>query len=117
MTDRCSLIHTVYVLLMVPTLRQVGWHRKGFGQRVWGELQLTRPTKVAHHEPMSLDAVATASRAHHRATASADRTREQLHAAILEAIAAGVSQADLARATGYTRERLRQLARAAGHHA
>ena len=40
-------------------------------------------------------------------------TRAQLHAAIVKALRAGVRQVDVARATGYTRERLRQLAEAA----
>lgn len=37
--------------------------------------------------------------------------RAELHAAVLADLAAGVRQADLVRATGYTRERLRQLER------
>jgi hypothetical protein len=42
-----------------------------------------------------------------------DATRKELHTAILDALHAGVRQADIARATGYSRERLRQLARKA----
>ena len=42
--------------------------------------------------------------------ARVDATRAELHAAILAALAAGARQADVARATGYSRERLRQLA-------
>lgn len=38
-----------------------------------------------------------------------DQARAELHAAILEDLKIGVRYADLARATGYSRERLRQL--------
>jgi hypothetical protein len=40
----------------------------------------------------------------------ADASREALRQAILTALDEGMRQADVARATGYTRERLRQLA-------
>lgn len=43
----------------------------------------------------------------------ADISRANLHSAILDALAEGVTQADVARATGYTREHLRRLAVAA----
>lgn len=46
----------------------------------------------------------------HREQARTDRTRRELHDAIRAALAAGVKQADIARATGYSRERLRQIA-------
>jgi hypothetical protein len=48
-----------------------------------------------------------------REQAKVDATRVELHAAIVKALQDGVRQVDVARATGYTRERLRQLAEAA----
>ena len=48
-----------------------------------------------------------------REQAKVDATRAELHAAIVQALHAGVRQVDVVRATGYTRERLRQLAEAA----
>jgi hypothetical protein len=50
-----------------------------------------------------------------REQAKADATRAELHAAIVKALQDGVRQVDVVRATGYTRERLRQLAEAARH--
>lgn len=46
----------------------------------------------------------------HRAEAKLTAARGDLHAAVAAALAAGYRQADVARATGYTRERVRQLA-------
>lgn len=40
-----------------------------------------------------------------------DAEREELHAAILAALAAGMRQVEIVRITGYTRERVRQIAR------
>ena len=48
-----------------------------------------------------------------REQAQLEATREELHASILAAIAAGVRQRDIVNATGYTRERVRQLAKQA----
>jgi len=48
-----------------------------------------------------------------REQAQLEATREELHACILAAIEAGVRQRDIVSATGYTRERLRQLAKQA----
>lgn len=48
-----------------------------------------------------------------REQARVDATRAELHAAIVKALGDGMRQVDVARATGYTRERLRQLAEAA----
>ena len=42
-----------------------------------------------------------------------ERARAELHDAITADIRAGVTQAELVRATGYTRERIRQLTREA----
>jgi hypothetical protein len=50
-----------------------------------------------------------------REQAKVDATRAELHAAIVKALQDGVRQVDVVRATGYTRERLRQLAEAARH--
>ena len=66
---------------------------------------------LAYPGGMSKDAVTAATRAHQIATRQAGRTRERLHAAILAALDAGMTQAELSRLTGYTRERLRQIAR------
>jgi hypothetical protein len=49
-----------------------------------------------------------------RAERQLEQARAELHAAIVADLAAGVRQADLARATGYSRERIRQVAREAG---
>ncbi len=48
-----------------------------------------------------------------REQAKVDATRAELHTAIVKALRDGVRQVDVVRATGYTRERLRQLAEAA----
>lgn len=40
--------------------------------------------------------------------------RAELHQAVIADLKRGVTQADLVRTTGYTRERLRQIAREAG---
>lgn len=47
----------------------------------------------------------------------ADATRAELRVLIVDAMARGVQQAELVRETGYTREYLRRLARAAAEHA
>jgi hypothetical protein len=57
-----------------------------------------------------MDELTTATRNHRRAEARANETREALRRAILAALATGRTQADVARTTGYTRERLRQIA-------
>ena len=41
------------------------------------------------------------------------RARAELHAAIVADLGAGVRQAELVRATGYSRERIRQITRGA----
>jgi len=51
---------------------------------------------------------------HRRAEEQLDQARAELHAAIVADLEAGVRQADLVRATGYTRETLRRVAREAG---
>lgn len=43
--------------------------------------------------------------------AEREETRAELHAAIVAALGAGIRQAELVRMTGYTRERIRQIAR------
>ena len=55
-------------------------------------------------------ALAARARAEHQL----ERARSELHAAMLAALAAGVRQAALARMTGYSRERIRQITRDAG---
>lgn len=46
--------------------------------------------------------------------AGVPRARERLHAAIVAAARAGARQVDIAAASGYRRERIRQICRAAG---
>ena len=41
----------------------------------------------------------------------ADQARDALHEAILAALDAGIRQSEIVRITGYTRERIRQIAR------
>lgn len=48
------------------------------------------------------------------AKAKVDRAREALAVAIVEAARTGTRQVDIVRATGYSRERVRQICRAAG---
>jgi hypothetical protein len=43
-----------------------------------------------------------------------DRAREALAEAIVEAARSGMRQVDIVKVTGYTRERVRQIVRAAG---
>ena len=64
---------------------------------------------------MATTRVTAALAAHRRAERQLERTRAELHAAILAELTAGDrgTQADLARETGYSRERIRQLAREA----
>lgn len=57
-----------------------------------------------------IERVDKASAAHKRAERGLYETRDELHAAIIDALSKGVSQAELARRTGYSRERLRQIA-------
>ena len=45
-----------------------------------------------------------AARAFQRARATLARRREELHAAIAQAVASGMSKSEVARRTGYTRE-------------
>lgn len=58
-----------------------------------------------------MDELAKAAGKHRRAVERADESRDLLRREILNALASGVSQAEIARVTGYTRERLRQIAR------
>jgi hypothetical protein len=51
---------------------------------------------------------------HERERAAVEQTRAQLVAEIVAAAKAGVRQVDIVRMTGYTRERVRQICRAAG---
>lgn len=48
-----------------------------------------------------------------RALAELDAAREDLHAAILADLAAGVRQVDIVKVTGYTREQIRRITRGA----
>lgn len=59
--------------------------------------------------PSLTDARNLATRLRRQAT-TADATRAELHAMIDALLAAGERQVDVAAATGYSRERLRQLA-------
>lgn len=59
------------------------------------------------------DRLEAAARAHKRAQAKADETRTALADAIVEAVRDGVRQVDIVRVTGYTRENIRLLVKAA----
>jgi predicted NBD/HSP70 family sugar kinase len=48
------------------------------------------------------------------ARAKTNRARAELAAAIVDAVRGGMRQVDVVRVTGYTRERVRQICRAAG---
>lgn len=52
--------------------------------------------------------------AHRKAQVAANDARQQLAEAIAEAARSGTRQAEIVRVTGYTRERVRQICRAAG---
>lgn len=56
----------------------------------------------------------TAARTHQQAKEALDAARAELADAIVEAARAGTKQADIVRATGYTREQVRRICRAAG---
>lgn len=51
---------------------------------------------------------------HRRAQEAADDARQRLAAAIAEAARGGMRQVEIVKVTGYTRERVRQICRAAG---
>lgn len=59
------------------------------------------------------DQLEAAVRAHRRAQAKAEASRIDLANAIAAAARANVPQRDIVRITGYTRERIRQIVRAA----
>lgn len=59
------------------------------------------------------DRLEAAVRAHKRAQAQAKRVHADLMKAIAEADREGIPQKDIVRITGYTRERIRQIVRAA----
>lgn len=66
--------------------------------------------------PVGMNAAARAAAAAQsvrRAERNLATARAALHAAVLLALGAGVTQAELVKLTGYSRERLRQLARQA----
>lgn len=56
----------------------------------------------------------SASLAYRKAKAALDVARPRLAAAIADAARAGVKQAEIVRVTGYTREQVRRICRAAG---
>lgn len=55
-----------------------------------------------------------AAQAYRAAKAELDTARPELAAAIVEAARAGLRQAEIVRTTGYTREQVRRICRAAG---
>jgi hypothetical protein len=81
-----------------------------------------RLTDAARAYRAALEAVETtraklaaeAARKVAQATARADAARDELHRAIVQADQAGVRQRVIVNATGYSRERIRQIVRAAG---
>jgi hypothetical protein len=52
--------------------------------------------------------------AQQRAEEQLEHARDELHAAIVEALESGIRQNELVTMTGYTREHIRRIARAAG---
>lgn len=63
---------------------------------------------------VGMDELQQAAREHHDAKATFETARTRLAEAIVTAARSGVRQTDIVRATGYTRERVRQLCRDAG---
>lgn len=61
-----------------------------------------------------MDDLALALRAYERANTGLEAARKELRGAIVRALDGGMSQADVVRATGYTRETIRRIARDAG---
>ena len=59
------------------------------------------------------DRLEAAARAHKRAQAKAGEARAALATAIIDAVRDGVRQVDIARITGYTRENIRLMVKAA----
>jgi len=66
----------------------------------------------AFHE--AEDAVRTVERDRIAAKAAVEKARTKLAEAIVEAVRGGMRQVDVAAVTGYSRERVRQICRAAG---
>jgi DNA invertase Pin-like site-specific DNA recombinase len=67
---------------------------------------------VWNHHPVTK--LGDATRAYRRAKEALDKARPELAAAIVEAARSGMRQADIVRETGYTREQVRRICRAAG---
>lgn len=61
-----------------------------------------------------MDELAAAAAAYRKAKAAIDTARPRLAAAIIDAARNGRKQGEIVAATGYTRERIRQICRAAG---
>lgn len=61
-----------------------------------------------------VDELEKVAREYRRAKEALDKVRPRLAEAIVSAAQMGVRQADIVRITGYTRERVRQICRAAG---
>jgi hypothetical protein len=60
-----------------------------------------------------MDELKRATLAYQRAKRSEVQARTALHLAIVAALNRGVTQVEVVRVTGYTRERIRQIAKAA----
>lgn len=69
---------------------------------------------MCHTVPMADNALAQAVRAHNAALAAVVTSRERLYAAIADAARDGMRQSDIVDVTGYTREQVRRICRAAG---
>ncbi|MEV1018124.1 hypothetical protein AB0I89_32180 [Micromonospora sp. NPDC049801] len=61
-----------------------------------------------------MDQLEDVAREYRDAKAALDAVRPRLAAAIVAAARGGVRQSEIVRTTGYTRERVRQICRAAG---
>jgi hypothetical protein len=89
----------------VPVYATCTWHAYLCGQLEWQHVGMPRQPGRRVRQALA---------AQHRAQEQLGRARDELHAAIVEALESGVRQADLVRLTGLSREHIRRIARAAG---
>jgi hypothetical protein len=71
------------------------------------------PIRVWDHRPVESD-LETAARAHQEAKRELEARREELAAAIVKAAREGRRPTEIMKITGYTREHVRRILRAAG---
>jgi hypothetical protein len=87
-----------------PILCHIRWHGYPVGHTVWNNAGMTSPSQQ----------LTRAAKAYRNAETSLALARASLRTAILADLANGVTQAELGRETGYSREQLRRIARDAG---